>query len=523
MMELSTPRRLLLATISGLLCFLSFPPLGWHWLAWFALWPLLIAVIGARSWVALFCGMAATFSFYGLSVYWVFNIMYVFGRLNAGAAAGVLLLLLLYLSIYRIAFCLLVAWLGRRSIGLACLAAPFLWVVMEMSFVRTPHFSLPWNLLGYAATQEMGILQLASVTGVYGLSFLMAAYAALLTHLPQDRTLTPSRFPTVQVLVGMTAAILASQVSAPFLVPKPAAQHRARLVQANFQMNEPCSDCTPEKLAADLDEIERLSLTAAPEKPLLVWPEVPRPFYMQDAQFAARAQRVASANAGNFLLGVIEWHPDGGVSAGGDSPKLRPRNSAVFLGPAGERLYTYDKIHLVPFGEYVPLREWFSFAGSLVAEVGGFAPGSERALAETGGGKLATLICFEAVFPHEVREFVARGAGLLVNISNDGWLGDTGGPAQHMEMARMRAVENRRWLLRATNNGRTAVIDPYGRITATLPPGQRAALDADFDYRNDLTLYARYGDWFAWGCLGVSLALAGSGLSRQERMDWKRS
>jgi apolipoprotein N-acyltransferase len=242
-------------------------------------------------------------------------------------------------------------------------------------------------------------------------------------------------------------------------------------------------------------------------QPFLVWPEVPRPFYLQDPGFAARARRIAQTNGGKFLVGVVEWGAAPGAGSEGASPPLRPRNSAVLLGPAGERLYTYDKIHLVPFGEYVPLQEWFRFADALVAEVGRFVPGRERNVGELPGGKFATAICFEVVFPHEVRAFVAGGAELLVNISNDGWLGRTGGPAQHLDMARMRAIENRRWLLRSTNNGYTVAIDPYGRVVARLEADQRAALEAPFDFRREVTPYTRYGDWFAWLCVMMTGAL----------------
>ena len=504
MNSLSTGWRIALSILSGLLFFLAFPPVQWHWLGWVALWPLLVAVLGASGRVALLCGMVTTFSFYGLSVYWVFTIFATHGRLPWLAAGGVQLLLLLYLSTYRVAFCVLLAWLSRRHRSLALAVAPFLWVAMEFAFVRTPHFSLPWNLLGYAATEQSGVLQLASLTGVYGLSFAMAAFSALLGQTWRNPVSMNQRFAN-GLLIAIIAAVALAQIVGAFLLPVAEAPLSARLVQTNFDQGEWCANCpSQQQLPADLEEIERLSSASVGGGAFLLWPEVPRPFYLQDATFAARAQRIAVTNGGRFLLGVIEWRASGEVENAGASQPLRPRNSAVLLGASGERLYTYDKIHLVPFGEYVPLREWFRFADSLVAEVGGFVAGREPALGQLPEGKFATLICFEAVFPGEVRQFVAGGAELLVNISNDGWLGPTGGPAQHMNMARMRAVENRRWLLRSTNSGVTVVVDPYGRITAQLPAGQRAALDARFGMRSGQTLYTRFGDWFAWLCVAAS-------------------
>jgi len=503
---------LLLAAGSGLLCFLAFPPVQWHWLGWIALWPLLVAVRGARSRDAVLCGLLTTFCFYGLSIYWVFSIMRDYGRLSVPMAAAVLLLLLFYASLYRVAFCWVLAWISRRNGAMASLAAPFLWVAMEFSFVRTPHFSFPWNLLGYAATHELGILQMASVTGVYGISFLMAGFAALAACWPRAIELAGRKLPVASALGGMMVALVAARLAGAWLLPAAPARYTARLVQMNIAQSLTYTNDWIDQHAAELDEIERLSASAAPHPALLVWPEVPAPFYLQDPRFGDRAQRIARGNGGNFLVGVVEWRVGSGRPERDEPGRPYPRNSAVLLGPAGERISTYDKIHLVPFGEYVPLREWLRFADSLVAEVGGFVPGRERVVAQTPQGKFASLICFEAVFPNEVRQFVAAGAELLVNISNDGWLGATAGPAQHMEMARMRAVENRRWLLRATNTGLTVAIDPYGRIVAQIPAGRRAVLDAPFDFRNDLSVYTRWGDWFAWLCVAVSgmlIVLAG--------------
>jgi apolipoprotein N-acyltransferase len=179
----------------------------------------------------------------------------------------------------------------------------------------------------------------------------------------------------------------------------------------------------------------------------------------------------------------------------------------VLLDPSGRRIYTYDKIHLVPFGEYVPLRRWLTFAGRLTADISDFTAGTEYRVGEIPGGKFGTFICYEAIFPGEVRRFADAGAQLLITISNDGWFGRSSAPIQHLMMVRVRAVENRRWVLRDTNNGFTAAIDPYGRIVAQLPTDIRGELDAPYDFRTDLTLYARFGDWFAWLCVIATLVL----------------
>jgi apolipoprotein N-acyltransferase len=181
-------------------------------------------------------------------------------------------------------------------------------------------------------------------------------------------------------------------------------------------------------------------------------------------------------------------------------------NSAVLVSPGGAVLQRYDKVHLVPWGEYVPFSWAFGFAKSLTHEVGTFAPGGrERVPLEVGSHRYGVFICYESVFPHEIRQFASHGAEVFVNISNDGWFGDSGAQGQGLNMARMRAVENHRWLLRATNTGVTAAIDPMGRVVAVAPKNQRVALDAPYGLLSDTTFYTRFGDWFPILCAIISI------------------
>jgi apolipoprotein N-acyltransferase len=279
--------------------------------------------------------------------------------------------------------------------------------------------------------------------------------------------------------------------------------------------------------AGEMDELEKISVDAARQNTgsaqaakLIIWPEVPAPFYFRDPKFAARAERIARDSGASFLAGVVEWRE-------GPNNRLLPYNSAVLLDPTGKRVFQYDKIHLVPFGEYVPLRRLLTFASQLTAEVGGFQAGTAYSTGElpdepapwemrTPGAphKFGAFICFEAVFPNLVRQFTVGGAELLINISNDGWYGRSAAPDQHLAMARVRAVENRRWLLRATNNGFTVAIDPYGREVARLAPDVRGVLRAPFSFRSDRTIYSRFGDWFAWVCVILAIGFfVGAGLA----------
>ncbi len=199
-------------------------------------------------------------------------------------------------------------------------------------------------------------------------------------------------------------------------------------------------------------------------------------------------------------MGVVDWKKPQGK-------RWEATNSATLLNPLGQRIFTYDKIRLVPFGEYVPLRQWLTFAGRLTADLSDFTPGTKYSVGDLPGGRFGVFICYEAIFHDEVRHFAGNGAQLLINLSNDGWFGRSAAPAQHLMMARVRAVESRRWMLRDTNNGYTVDIDPYGRTVAALATDIRGQLDAPYDFRSDTTLFVRWGDWLAWLCSIIYIGL----------------
>jgi apolipoprotein N-acyltransferase len=333
------------------------------------------------------------------------------------------------------------------------------------------------------------------------------------------------------VLVFAAVLVLCAQIGVRY-IPQPRADHVAVLVQLNFPEAPSYPANWMDVHAGEMDELEKISVDAARQNTgsaqaakLIIWPEVPAPFYFRDPKFAARAERIARDSGASFLAGVVEWRE-------GPNNRLLPYNSAVLLDPAGQRKYQYNKIHLVPFGEYVPLRRLLTFASQLTAEVGGFQAGTAYSTGElpdepapwemrTPGAphKFGAFICFEAVFPNLVRQFTANGAELLINISNDGWYGRSAAPDQHLAMARVRAVENRRWLLRATNNGYTVAIDPYGREVARLAPDVRGVLRAPFSFRSDRTLYSRWGDWFAWMCVVIAFGFFVMRPGKPERAD----
>jgi len=241
----------------------------------------------------------------------------------------------------------------------------------------------------------------------------------------------------------------------------------------------------------------RAVLTGGAEHPaLVVWPEVPAPlYYDEDPRFRGYVADLARVANTNLLLGVVAHTPQGA-----------PLNSAVLVSPEGRLVTRYDKVNLVPFGEYVP---WpFDFVKRITTEAGDFTPGKQVVVSPIDGHKLGTFICYESVFPNFVRRFVADGAEVLFNISNDGYFGKSAARTQHLEIVRMRAAENRRWILRSTNDGITGTIDPAGRLRGTLPLSVEAASRTGFTYIQERTFYTRYGDWFPILCaLGAAALL----------------
>lgn len=494
--------RLLLALASGIALALGLPPYELPLVAWVAPAALVLAVWGGSGWFALLAGLLHGAGFYFVSLPWTYTVMRIHGGLGPLAAGGVQCLLVLYLSLYPAVFAGMVQRIARTRFLRACAAVPFLWVALEWARTQMPELGFPWNLLGYAVARHLGLLQLCAWGGIYALSFVVAAYNALVAAWLATR----SRRLGV-VALGVTGALLLGVSVAGRYVPAPEGRHVAHLVQVDLPQRHAYAADWMEQQAAELDEMESLSVAAGQTRPgLLIWPEVPAPFSLRDPQFAERAARIARGAQSYFLAGVVEWKPQGPADRAAGA--WTPYNSAVLLAPAGQRVFAYDKIHLVPFGEYVPFGRLLGFARQLTAEVGGFRPGRDYAVGALPGGRFAVLICFEAVFPDETRRFVARGAELLVNISNDAWFGRSGAPEQHLAMARVRAVENRRWLLRATNNGHTVAVDPYGRIVARLAPDRRGVLAAAYDFRSDRTPYARWGDVVAWLSLLAAAAFA---------------
>ncbi|MEQ1353457.1 MAG: apolipoprotein N-acyltransferase [Candidatus Acidiferrum sp.] len=509
-----TSLRLVIAAVSGAALSLSYVGFYLSIYSWICVGVLLVSIFGARARVAFGCGFLHGMFFCLTSLSWIATVLAVHGGVSRASGWGLLLLIAAAWGILTGAF----AWIVHRlalvqGIKIACIGAPFAWVALEFIRAHLPEIGFPWNLLGYPAAAKLGFVQLTTVTGIYGLSFVVAAFNALLAWSDAGPAARPLR--KLGGLAAAAACIIAAMLIGPRMVPRPQANHTARAVQLNFPEEAAYGSNWFATHVSQLQEATRVSLAPSARQPdLLVWPEAPAPFSYQDPQFAKFAGDLARQFGHPFLAGAIEWKTaaDGAANA---HNALVPYNSALLFGANGQRIFTYDKIHLVPFGEYEPFPLIHGVVSSVSGEVGGFRKGHSYSVGPLPGGtssgtSLGVFICYEAIFPNEVRRFVVDGANVLVNISNDGWFGRSAAAQQHLLMARVRAVENRRWLIRVTNNGYTASVDPYGRIFEPLPADVRAGADLPYDFRTERTIYTRFGDWFAWLCLIVSAILLAS-------------
>jgi apolipoprotein N-acyltransferase len=534
-----------------------FPLPNLYWLSWIAVAPLLVAILRARApetlqldgqarllpatpWQGFVLGYVCGIFWAAGTCYWIFDTMHRYGGLPIPAAVLALILFCMYIGLYHGIFGLLLALIAVSKLGgsktgesktgesktgesklgasgasirRALVAAPFLWVAVELARTRITAF--PWELLGYSQTGNFALTRIATLVGVYGLSFeivLVNSVFAAAFLAPKERR---------KWLLGAACAAVAVLQAGQWLAPPPLpTDHTALLVQPNIPIQEGAM-WTKEYFQGTLRDLTAVSLHPTGERPggepggekagrrydLIVWPESPSPFYTNDPLFRDAVSEMARQSGSWVVAGAIGITP--AMHSGGESSQIF--NSAGLVSPRGEWVGRYDKVHLVPFGEYLPFPQVFAFAGGLTKEVGEFQRGASRSPLEAGGEQLGMFICYESIFPDEVRQGPLQGAQVLVNLSNDGWYGDSGAWKQHLQQTQMRAIENGRWLLAGTNTGMTASIDPYGRIVAATERKVRTALAAPYALGAGTTFYTRHGDWLAYLCAIIS---AGALLAR---------
>ena len=482
----------LLALASAGLLVLAFPGFDFSWLAAVALAPLLVAAAReARPSRRFLLGWACGIVYWFAVCHWIQFTLAVHGGMGQVTGWAVFALFSLAKGLHMALFTLLAGILMRRWWATPAVAS--LWVAVESTHGA---LGFAWLALGNPGIDMSVPLRLAPYTGVWGISFVFAMMAAALAARLAGR-------PRVEL------AWMALLLFLPLLPPMPDAQRgreSALLVQPNLSETEEWTAESVDRAQRAMaeDTLRGMAIQGAHPPSIVVWPEVPAPFsYDADPRFRAASDELACATRAHLLMGTVAFTPAGA-----------PLNSATLVSPEGVRLSRYDKVNLVPFGEFVPW-PFGALTEKISKEAGDFAAGRSVVVSTVDGHKIGAFICYESVFPNFVRRFAAGGAQALFTISNDGWFGKTAARRQHLEIVRMRAAENRRWILRAANDGITAAIDPAGRVRAALPLFTEVTSSVRFNYESAQTFYTRHGDWFAMLCALLAAASLAAGKLRR--------
>ena len=508
-------KNLFFSLLSGVLLILIFPGFNFEVLAWASLVPLFIATRKTSPLTSLKLGFIAGFVFYLGVIYWIVIAMTKYGGIPMAIGIAVLILLSGYLAIYISLFTFLLSYFCHQpsaiSYQLRYILAPILWVTLEL--IRA-HFltGFPWASLGYSQFKTLPIIQAADIAGVYGISFIIvmvnAAIASFIESIyEKDRRQFATRYMLVTTLFIISFSIYGFWRMSLFnsQLTTHNSQLKVALIQGNIEQNMKWD----ESYQSDVfDAHVNLTMQASRESPdLIVWPESATPFYFQaDRNFGPKMIELAKNSWSSILFGTPGYEiKDNGIVS---------YNRAYLLSPQGDVIGKYDKIHLVPFGEYVPLRKLLFFIDKMVEGVGDYQSGEEYTILKIKNSKskiqnsFGTLICFEVIFPDLVRRFVKNGADFLVNITNDGWYGKTAASSQHIAMVAFRAVENRVPVVRAANTGISGIIEATGKIIKETEIFTRTYVSGEINIGStQKTFYTRYGDIFAYICSIVTLVL----------------
>ncbi|MBW2040121.1 MAG: apolipoprotein N-acyltransferase [Deltaproteobacteria bacterium] len=494
------------AALSGALLALSFPIFDLWPLAWFFLVPLFLCTRGKDGKDAFFLGtFAGVIAYLGL-LYWIVVAVHRYGNIPLFLAIPILLLLVLYLSLYWGGFAYLCSYFNKKGGWAQIVAFPAIWVGLE--YLRSFLLSgFPWALLGYSQYLNTPFVQIADITGVYGISFLLALISTLLSlwfiSWRERRGMPIKGTIFTMALLALAFAYGSWKIHSPLTTGKAL---KVGVVQGNIEQDVKWDRGFQRET---LEIYRRLTFDLEETSPkLIVWPETALPSYFPSGTELDQEVLAIPKQLKTYLL-------FGSLSCKKGEKEIEIYNSAYLLSPDPHILNRYDKIHLVPFGEYVPLSWLFPFFSSLV-DIGNISAGEEAVIFRPPEGKFGVLICFEVIFPELCREFVRKGANFMVTITNDAWFGRTSAPYQHLAQATFRSIENRIWLVRAANTGISAFVDPWGRIQKASGLFTREVLTKEIDLRGEgMTFYARHGDLFAIICSLLGIGLIGYDLFKK--------
>jgi len=490
-------RPFVLAAFTGLLLTLSFPSVGHPLFAWISLVPLLAALCAVNSRTAFWLGLLAGVIHFAGTIYWIPSVMVNFGGLPVFMAWCVHFIFVLFLGSFVAVFAVSIAGLVNRFGQIGLMFAPAVWVTMELGRIHL-FTGFPWLLLGYSQVPFLLIAQAASVVGVLGISMLVVAVNGTISYSLVERG-NARGLPAIVTgaVFVLVVAFGAWRLERSVLINKGTSLTVAA-VQGNVSQDDKWDLTRQDTILTTYLRQTRDAAAAGAE--LIVWPEAATQFPLADDQQSQMIRSTARETSTHLLIGTTEIE---------SNEQTRYYNSAHMVGPSGETIGVYRKQHLVPFGEYVPLQDALFFVSPLVEAVGSFTAGRSARALPFEDDLISTAICYEIIYPGLVRELVLAGADLLTTITNDAWFGLTAAPHQHFQMARMRAIEQGRYLVRSANTGISGIVDPYGRVVDQSALFEESVLVNEARLLTDVTFYGRIGDVPAYlGLLVTALALA---------------
>ncbi len=495
-------RNTALAAASGLFLVVVFPTFDINFLAWIALVPLFLALNGQSVKNGFLLGGTTGIIYFAGTVHWIANSVHYYGGVPLISASLITLLLSVYLALYPALFGGAVVYLRKEHPSLLFLLAPAVWTALELA--RTHVFSgFPWALLGYSQYRSLPVIQVSDITGVYGVSFLIVLVNTAVAGFLMDRKKHPLLIISavaMMIVLGYGFMRLHGREDLGVIT--------VSVVQGNIEQDRKWDPAYQSEVIAVYTRLTQEALKQQPD--VVVWPETAVPFYfngegLRDSTLSKDLIAFAKRSGVPLLFGspTCEVKPDG---------VLHLRNSAFLLSTGGVVGAAYHKLHLVPFGEYVPLKSVLFFIEKMVQSVCDFESGSDYTVMtivphgpRSRDVKLGTVICYEIIFPDLVRRFVNHGAAMITTITNDAWFGRTSAPYQHFSAAVFRAVENRVPVVRAANTGVSGFIDAQGRILDSSPIFTEAYLTRRLIPGSSETFYTRYGDVFSYLCAVASI------------------
>lgn len=496
---LNVIKKYYLCLLSSILLILSFSPFDFFFLAWVSFLPFFFFLYNAKdNKTVVKGGFLFGFIYFLGNTYWIYHSLYFYGSVPLLMSYLVVILLAIYLALYPLTFSVIYKNLLKNNLPTS-LYAPFLWVSLEVlrNYLLT---GFPWALIGYSQYKFILISQIADITGIYGVSYLIILFNCFIFDIFIFRRhkliypLVPYYtiiFSTIFVLIIFIFSIIYGLKKLNETESNDTV--KVTIIQGSIPQDEKWDYKKVEEI---FNIYKNLTLQSKQYNPnLIVWPETALPFvFEKNKYFTSELIHFINEERIYLLFGSIM-----------ERQKDKYTNSAVLIDPNGVTAYYYDKIHLVPFGEYVPLRKILFFIDKLTVGVGDYQPGEGYNVAITPFGRFATLICYESIFPGQVRKFYQKGGNFIVNITNDGWFGNTSGPYQHFSMAVFRAIENRKPLVRAANSGISGFIDSKGRIINKTKLFERTYLIENIKINDKISFYTKYGDIFAYICIVISL------------------